>query len=99
MPKKPGGVLQNVINKLLKPSFRNLHYIVALLPYLYFERIYWESYNTTTSLSSYIAKAKEDNVKYTFTCSFNREVAEKTFRALEEEIHEPLDKIKSRGRV
>jgi len=96
MPKKPGGVLQNVINKLLKPSFRNLHYIVALLPYLYFERIYWESYNTTTSLSSYIAKAKEDNVKYTLTCSFNREVAEKTFRTLEEEIHEPLDKIKSR---
>jgi hypothetical protein len=96
MPKKPGGVLQNVINKLLKPSFRNLHYIVALLPYLYFERIYWESYNTTTSLSSYIAKAKEDNVKYTLTCSFNREVAEKTFRTLEGEIHEPLDKIKSR---
>ena len=97
--KSPYNVLNQAVDELIKSR---LPYVVALLPYLYFEGMYWANLSTCTSssltpiegskvcLDSYILKAKEENIKYTLSSAFNRMIAENVYVNLEEKIHKPL---------
>jgi hypothetical protein len=94
--------ISKMIKDTIKCGSRCLPHLVALIPYLYFETMYWSTLgqsihdkDSKASLSEYVAKVKEFNVKYTLWTAFNKMVAEDIYRKLEEKIHKPLDEIKS----
>ena len=97
----PTKALRNVVKKLVS---RELPYRVALIPYLYFEYMYWIERGRCASgsghcVEEYVARDKEINVKYTLQQAFNESVAEKVYKELEESIHKQLVEMLSFKRL
>jgi hypothetical protein len=88
----PAKALRNVVKKLVS---RELPYRVGLIPYLYFEYMYWVERGRCASgsghcIKEYIIKDKEVNVRQTLQQAFNESIAEKVYKELEESIHKRL---------
>jgi len=104
--KSPVVVLNSFINMVVKSSGR-VPYLVALVPYIRFEGLYWVEYgrcglglsasveSAGPCLKDYVSRVKENNVKYTLWTAFGRSVAEEVYSRLEEEIHKPFDALTS----
>lgn len=104
--KSPVVILNSFINMVVKSSGR-VPYLVALVPYIRFEGLYWVEYgrcglglsasveSAGPCLNDYVSRVKENNVKYTLWTAFGRSVAEEVYSRLEEEIHKPFDALTS----